>query len=182
MTPAEAALLMFPGEAPELEDLVNRPSWQERAACHGQDRQIFFSRQREPTTAAKVLCSACVVRAACLSYALSEPELVGVWGGTSARERRRIRQGDLAISEVLERVVAGEVVTRSSMAPLVARAALPLDCLACDAPLVGAARHGLCDACRQRYRRLPLPHPALAEWIDAERERRFLPALGQVSA
>jgi WhiB family redox-sensing transcriptional regulator len=41
---------------------------------------------------AKALCAVCPVSADCLTYALPEARLMGVWGGTSERERRRIRK------------------------------------------------------------------------------------------
>jgi WhiB family redox-sensing transcriptional regulator len=42
--------------------------------------------------AARAVCEACPVRRDCLAYALSAPELVGIWAGTDERERRRMRR------------------------------------------------------------------------------------------
>lgn len=42
--------------------------------------------------AARRICNVCPVREACLEHALAAPEIHGVWGGTSERERRRIRR------------------------------------------------------------------------------------------
>ena len=36
-------------------------------------------------------CGACLVRAACLDYAIASPELVGIWGGVDTSGRRAIR-------------------------------------------------------------------------------------------
>jgi hypothetical protein len=55
------------------------------------DRRVF-PRLRIPATAAKAVCAACVVRGECLAYALADPDLVGVWGGTSHAERRALRR------------------------------------------------------------------------------------------
>ena len=38
------------------------------------------------------LCGGCPVRVACLRYAIDHPELEGIWGGLSARQRRLIRR------------------------------------------------------------------------------------------
>lgn len=37
-------------------------------------------------------CRACTVRVECLNYALDNGEKFGVWGGTSERERRKLRK------------------------------------------------------------------------------------------
>jgi WhiB family redox-sensing transcriptional regulator len=39
---------------------------------------------------AKGICASCVVQVACLDHALTRREKVGVWGGATERERRRI--------------------------------------------------------------------------------------------
>ena len=41
---------------------------------------------------AKAACSRCPVRLLCLDYAVSA-HMTGIWGGTTAEERSRIRQG-----------------------------------------------------------------------------------------
>ena len=42
---------------------------------------------------AKSICGRCEVQAECLEYAISTDERYGVWGGLSAVERRRMREG-----------------------------------------------------------------------------------------
>lgn len=42
-------------------------------------------------TAAKQLCNQCPVKDACLEYALKAPEVHGVWGGLSPKERWAMR-------------------------------------------------------------------------------------------
>jgi len=39
---------------------------------------------------AKAICDLCPVREPCLEYAISAREKDGVWGGLTARERRRL--------------------------------------------------------------------------------------------
>ena len=41
---------------------------------------------------AKKVCWSCEVRQECLEYAMKNREVVGVWGGTSEKERRRLRR------------------------------------------------------------------------------------------
>ena len=41
----------------------------------------------------KVVCRGCRVLEECLTYALGDDTLVGVWGGTTERERKEYRQG-----------------------------------------------------------------------------------------
>ncbi|MDQ6659189.1 MAG: WhiB family transcriptional regulator, partial [Actinomycetota bacterium] len=38
------------------------------------------------------ICTGCEVRSECLSYALSNDERFGIWGGLSERERRRLKR------------------------------------------------------------------------------------------
>ncbi|MCO8127862.1 WhiB family transcriptional regulator [Acidimicrobiia bacterium EGI L10123] len=61
-------------------------------ACRGADPDLFFPDRGESLEPAKRICSECVVRDECLEHALASGERFGVWGGTSERERRRIRR------------------------------------------------------------------------------------------
>ena len=94
--PASAliAWLMTPGrgeQLPGVEDLAHRPTWMKRAHCRGVDRDLFFPEHGGNGTRARVICSSCLVRQQCLDYALANPEMAGMWGGTTERERQKIR-------------------------------------------------------------------------------------------
>lgn len=65
-------------------------SWKVRGACAGLDPDIFFPETDEVADEAKSICADCSVRIACLEHALASREKDGVWGGATARERRRI--------------------------------------------------------------------------------------------
>lgn len=65
--------------------------WWERAACRGMDTALFFPERGEQIGKVREVCAGCPVRAECLAVAERE----GIWGGTSARERRRMRRGEL---------------------------------------------------------------------------------------
>lgn len=65
-------------------------SWRTRGACNGLSPDIFFPDSEEASEEAIAICTSCPVRVACLEHALASREKEGVWGGTTARERRRI--------------------------------------------------------------------------------------------
>jgi WhiB family redox-sensing transcriptional regulator len=75
-----------------LEQLTRRSTWQARAACRGSGTAAFFPSPGATLETARALCVRCSVREPCLAYAMADVDLQGVWGGTSARERRRIRR------------------------------------------------------------------------------------------
>jgi WhiB family redox-sensing transcriptional regulator len=52
------------------------------------DPETFFPAPSEPADAAIALCRTCPVQGSCLAWALQAGDLHGVWGGTTARERR----------------------------------------------------------------------------------------------
>lgn len=68
--------------------------WMARGSCRGSrlDPGAWFPDKGEHggrTDAAKAICGACPVRAACLAYALARHEGHGIWGGLTAEERNR---------------------------------------------------------------------------------------------
>jgi WhiB family redox-sensing transcriptional regulator len=58
----------------------------------GVDPELFFPARGASTGEAKEVCRGCVVRIECLDYAVAANEKQGIWGGTSERERRRVRR------------------------------------------------------------------------------------------
>lgn len=68
--------------------------WRERALCAEVDPELFFPEgQGASSNEAKRVCAACDVIDACLAFALAEGPFDGVWGGTSAFERRGMSDG-----------------------------------------------------------------------------------------
>jgi WhiB family redox-sensing transcriptional regulator len=51
----------------------------------------WFPEQGGDPSVARAVCDQCPVRALCLDHALADTTLVGVWAGTTGRERGRIR-------------------------------------------------------------------------------------------
>jgi len=72
--------------------LLQPVDWQAKAACSEVDPEIFFPERGGSSKAARAVCSRCDVRMNCLEYALNNKEQFGIWGGTSERERRRLRK------------------------------------------------------------------------------------------
>lgn len=69
-----------------------RPAWMADGACNSTDLSLFFPERGDSVTAAKAICAACTVRDTCREYALDHGIKHGIWGGTSERDRRRIRR------------------------------------------------------------------------------------------
>ncbi|MFE5853573.1 WhiB family transcriptional regulator [Streptomyces sp. NPDC056500] len=66
--------------------------WYAHALCSGADPELFFPLPNvAEAQEAKRICFDCPVRTQCLDHALNHPENDGIWAGTSARERRRLR-------------------------------------------------------------------------------------------
>ena len=64
--------------------------WRWLGACRGLDPKLFFPETEEQADVAKMICQGCDVRILCPEHALASREKVGVWGGTTERERRRL--------------------------------------------------------------------------------------------
>jgi WhiB family redox-sensing transcriptional regulator len=70
--------------------------WMSRGACQSEDPELFFPVTTRgaalgQVNAAKAVCRACAVRAACLSFGLQTSQ-DGIWGGTTPEERRALRR------------------------------------------------------------------------------------------
>ncbi len=97
MSPASVTMAT-PGASPGTGD------WWERAACRGLDTSLFFPGRGESIAEAEAVCASCEVRDDCLWFALGDtarsPQRFGVWGGSSERQRRRLRH-QLRATEVV---------------------------------------------------------------------------------
>jgi WhiB family redox-sensing transcriptional regulator len=65
--------------------------WRTRARCAEVDTDLFFPGPGGSNITAKRICARCEVRTACYTFAIRHPEIEGIWGGTSTRERSAIR-------------------------------------------------------------------------------------------
>ena len=72
--------------------MIAKDFW-EGALCAEIGSEIFFPERHEANMAqiAKRICNKCDIKQKCLEYALKDPDLKGVWGGTTEHQRYRIR-------------------------------------------------------------------------------------------
>jgi WhiB family transcriptional regulator, redox-sensing transcriptional regulator len=76
----------------DLAEIIHPPAWHADAACREHPDVSFFPKLGEDVRPAKRVCHTCLVAADCRAWALAQGvTLVGVWGGTTQRERRMIR-------------------------------------------------------------------------------------------
>lgn len=76
-------------------------AWQQQAACRGPQASVFFPppqferkiHRLERERQAKAICATCLVRSACLDYAVTIGEPHGIWGGLNETERRLVAEG-----------------------------------------------------------------------------------------
>lgn len=73
-----------------LEEILLRPHWHSSAACRGHGNELFFPGRGEGSEPARAICASCPVRDECLAAGMNTHQ--GIWGGTSERERRRLRR------------------------------------------------------------------------------------------
>jgi WhiB family redox-sensing transcriptional regulator len=82
---------------PGVEMLDVGAKWRAKAACLGENTEMFFvsgntGLAAEQTDRAKAVCAVCTVRDACLEWAIATNQQDGVWGGLSEDERRTLRR------------------------------------------------------------------------------------------
>jgi len=78
--------------APDFVNITAPPEWMTDGLCAQTDPDAFFPEKGGSTREAKAVCRRCPVSAECLAYALANDARFGVWGGTSERDRRRMKR------------------------------------------------------------------------------------------
>lgn len=73
------------------EDWLARPAWHRAALCTG-ETATFFSTAPANLERAKATCQGCPVRQECYDHSMADPDLLGVWAGFTAKERRERRR------------------------------------------------------------------------------------------
>jgi len=68
---------------------VETSLWRDHAACVGKQELFFEEKSKNTVLKAKMVCATCVVKTACLEYAMDNRDY-GVWGGLTSNERRRL--------------------------------------------------------------------------------------------
>lgn len=72
------------------EDEEDTP-WRSRAACRNLDATLWYPPKGRTAKQGREICAACPVSARCLEHAIETFERQGLWGGSSDRQRRRLR-------------------------------------------------------------------------------------------
>jgi hypothetical protein len=80
----------------------SHPDWHERAKCKDSDQEVFYGEEDRAGKArhhpnltvdevarARRICNACPVQMECLTHAIVEREEFGIWGGSTAGQRKR---------------------------------------------------------------------------------------------
>ena len=67
--------------------------WRAQAACRGMDANWFHPVRGGSVAAQREVCAGCPVKADCLQYALDNNINVGIYGGTTDKDRRKIKRG-----------------------------------------------------------------------------------------
>lgn len=78
--------------------VVNLAEWHQFGSCGAAGTDVFFGadgetppRRRRRIREAKQLCGRCPVLSACRDQAFAGREEYGIWGGLTARERRKMK-------------------------------------------------------------------------------------------
>jgi excisionase family DNA binding protein len=85
----------------------NDLAWRVDSVCREHPTHLWFAASPRDIATAKALCGDCAVQSACLEYALSRPELLGIWAATTPSERalqRRAARTAAAASTAAPRV------------------------------------------------------------------------------
>jgi WhiB family redox-sensing transcriptional regulator len=75
-----------------LAELLRQPAWMRDALCREHPQLPWFPTVGQDPRPAQDVCAICLVRVECLDEALAQPGVAGVWGGTTAIGRRRLRR------------------------------------------------------------------------------------------
>jgi excisionase family DNA binding protein len=67
-------------------------SWRAASVCRKHPTRWWFAGSHRETVMAKGICGGCAVREPCLEFAMSRPELLGVWAATTPVERATMRR------------------------------------------------------------------------------------------
>lgn len=83
----------MPGGRPFIRVLPTAP-WMKNGACKGMDPMLFFPMDGHASLSEPAIrvCTHCIHKAKCLHYAIEHQINDGVWGGTTGKDRIRIRR------------------------------------------------------------------------------------------
>ncbi|WP_438353699.1 WhiB family transcriptional regulator [Microbacterium sp. CJ88] len=73
-------------------DTFDDTAWYVDASCAETDPELWFPEQSIGAATARSICRGCAVIEECLDFALRHDIDHGVWGGLTARERRKLHR------------------------------------------------------------------------------------------
>ena len=73
-----------------IQNVEEKNQWRNHAACRNFPPDIFFPGVGESSDLAMSICAECPVKYICLEENIEE--FAGIYGGTSGRERRKLRE------------------------------------------------------------------------------------------
>ncbi len=76
------------GVAPTLTG--DRDAWKDEALCAQTAPDAFFPDKGGTTRDARKICAVCPVAEQCLQYAIANRETVGIWGGKTSHQLRKL--------------------------------------------------------------------------------------------
>lgn len=68
------------------------PQWMAEALCAEIGSEFFFPEKGGSTANARAVCAMCPVTAECLQFAVDEDLRIGIYGGLSGGQRRKLRE------------------------------------------------------------------------------------------
>lgn len=71
------------------------PNWDGALCREVGDPDLWFPEKGGPANSARAVCNVCPLREKCLDWAIANNE-VGIWGGTSERQRRKLAKARAA--------------------------------------------------------------------------------------
>jgi len=75
--------------------------WLNKAACRDKPTDLWFPEKGDMAREAYAICRRCPVKDECLDHAMRIPKLRGIWGGTTEKERSRMRGAKRRYAESL---------------------------------------------------------------------------------
>jgi excisionase family DNA binding protein len=143
-------------------------SWRAASVCRKHPTRWWFAGSHRETVLAKGICGGCAVREPCLEFALSRPELLGVWAATTPVERANMRR---ALLDPPVPVTASHVVEMGTRFD----APAPTDARVIDLDLIDLVRAAERDRDAEPRRRPRSRGPGRVE-IPVDRDELLTPA------
>ena len=79
----------------------DRPPWAADGLCQEYREVDWFPQRGGSLEPAQAVCRRCLVRRECAEWAYARPDIVGVWGGTSAKARQDARGAGLTANDLV---------------------------------------------------------------------------------